>query len=62
MSCGCENKKMSREEERIRRLAKAWAVNEGETVALYINADGTYGFTSDLEQSEITIVEFLTPY
>ncbi|MDE7440937.1 MAG: hypothetical protein K2M69_02070 [Muribaculaceae bacterium] len=53
---------MSREEERIRRLAKAWAVNEGETVALYINADGTYGFTSDLEQSEITIVEFLTPY
>ncbi len=45
MSCNCKNKRFSQEAERIRRLAKALAVMEQETVALYKNADGTYGFS-----------------
>ena len=64
MSCACENKRMSQELERFRRLAKAWAMMEGQTAAIYKNEDGTYGFASISAESEIgkQIVEYITPY
>ncbi len=55
------NKRMGSEIERIRRLAKAWAKSEGETVVLYKKSDGTYDFTSNISQVE-TIIEYITPY
>lgn len=61
MSCACEQKRLSSEYERMRRLAKATAKLEGQTVALYKNGDGTYGFTTDIE-TDIPIVEYISPY
>lgn len=64
MSCACENKRMSQEFERIRKLAKAWAKMECKTAIVYKNNDGTYGFTSISAELEIgkLIVEYITPY
>ena len=62
MSCACENKRMSAEIERIRRLAKAYAKIEGVTAVLYRNDDGTYGFASISEEIGKPIVEYITPY
>lgn len=62
MSCACENKRMGQEYERIRRLAKAWAIMEEVTVVMYKNSDGTYGFTSALDKVGKPIVEYITPY
>lgn len=62
MSCACENRRMSKELERFRRLAKALARMEDETVAIYLNEDGTYGFTSAKFEIEKEIVEFISPY
>lgn len=61
MSCGCEQKKLASEYERMRRLAKATARLRGATVALYRNSDGTYGVATDLETDK-PIIEFITPY
>lgn len=60
MSCICEQKKLSSEYERMKRLAKAAAILRGETVSLYRNEDGTYGFTT-IETNK-PIVEYITPY
>lgn len=62
MSCSCKNKRFSQEAERMRRLAKALAVMEQETVALYKNADGTYGFSRISDELDKSIVEYITPY
>ena len=65
MSCGCENKKMSAELDRARRLAKAHARLDGRTVALLRKEDGTY-YSCVSEQLNDTIrkqiVEYFTPY
>ena len=62
MSCACENKRMSQEIERIRRLAKGWARMEGQTAVLYQKDDGTYGFSAISEEINNPIVEYITPY
>ena len=53
---------MSREEERIRRLAKAWAVAEQTTVAFYRKGDGSYSFADASTEIEETILEYILPY
>lgn len=62
MSCACEHLRMSREEERIRRLAKAWAVAEQTTVAFYRKGDGSYSFADASAEIEETILEYILPY
>lgn len=62
MSCGCENKRMGAEIDRMRRLAKAWARMEDLTVAIYKNDDGTYGFASISTEIVKPIIEYITPY
>lgn len=62
MSCACENKKMSSEYKRILRLAKAFAQIQGDTVAIYANADGTYGFCLASLEIEKTIIEYISQY
>lgn len=61
MSCGCEHKKLASEYERMRRLAKATARLQENTVALYRNDDGTFGISPDLEIKK-NVMEFITPY
>lgn len=61
MSCACEHKKLASEYERMRRLAKAAAVLNGKTVALYRNDDGTYGV--DMDTSIVREnVEYISQY
>ncbi len=62
MSCDCEHKRMGADYERMRRLAKALARMEDETVAMYRNPDGTYGFGLAGRESEKTITEYISPY
>lgn len=61
MSCACENKRYSSEYDRIRRLAKASAMIQETTVAIFANPDGTFDFTTDTETDK-PIVEFISPY
>lgn len=61
MSCGCEHKKLASEYERMRRLAKATARLQENTVVLYRNDDGTFGISPDIEIKK-NVVEFITPY
>ena len=62
MSCACENKKMSSEYKRILRLAKAFAQIQDDTVAIYANEDGTYGFCLASLEIEKTIIEYISQY
>lgn len=62
MSCACENRRMSQELDRIRRLAKALAKMESQTVCIYRNGDGTYGFCTIENEINKEIVEYITPY
>ncbi len=62
MSCACENKRMATERERIRRLAKAWAMVEKETAALYKKADGTFDFAPAKSEIKHPIIEYITAY
>lgn len=62
MSCACEQKKLSEEYERMKRLAKSYACMQGETVALYMKTDGTYDFATTPDNKEIKIVEYISPY
>lgn len=62
MSCGCVQKRMDMEIERIRRLAKVLAKMENENVAIYRRDDGTYGFEPLYNEIKKTIVEYITPY
>lgn len=62
MSCACLNKKYAEDRERVRRLAKALAVMEGKHVAIYRNADQTYGFSTAETAGDKTIIELITPY
>lgn len=65
MSCGCENIKMAREIERTRKLAKALARLENEIVGIWLNDNGTYGFSKESvisEEIEEKIIEYITPY
>lgn len=61
MSCACENRRYSGEYERIRQLAKALAILENCTVALFRKDDGTFDFTIDIDIDK-PIVEFISPY
>lgn len=56
------NRRMSQEIDRIRRLAKAFAMSEGVTVAIYRNGDGTYNFATVSNASNRQIIEYVTPY
>lgn len=62
MSCACEHQRMGRELDRIRRLAKALAKMDDTVVAIYQNADGTYGFQSANNEINKPIIEFITKY
>lgn len=63
MSCACENRRISQEYERMRRLAKAWAAIEEKAAALYLNTDGTYGFSdAEDDNTEKRIIEIISPY
>lgn len=62
MNCGCEHKRLASERERIRRLAKAFAITEETTVAMYRNEDDTYGFEPIDRVGKKEIVEYITPY
>lgn len=62
MSCACEQKKMGRDRERIIRLAKGYARMENVTVAIYKNADGTFGFSDAEIEINREIIEYITPY
>lgn len=65
MSCGCENRKMAMELDRTRRLAKALAKMEGQTVGIYAKTDGTWCFDvirklNEPERNKVK--EYITPY
>lgn len=62
MSCDCEHKKLGGEIDRIRNLAKAYAMMEDTTVAIYSNPDGTYGFCNISAGTNKPIVEYITQY
>lgn len=62
MSCGCENKRLGREIDRVRRLAKGFATVQNVTVAVYRNEDGTYGFCDTAKEITKPIIEYITPY
>ena len=63
MSCLCENKRMSEDLERAKRLAKAAAKMTGETMIVYAKDGGGYGFSSEREiKASNTPIEYLTPY
>lgn len=64
MSCMCENQMKARELERMRRLAKALAKMEGNTVVLYIKADGAYDFdlADNYDETKGRIAEYITRY
>lgn len=62
MSCACNNKRLAQEYDRIYRLAKAWAKMEDETAVIYKNDDGSFGFTSSVNQENFNIVEFVTSH
>ncbi|WP_304647440.1 hypothetical protein [uncultured Duncaniella sp.] len=53
---------MSKELERFRRLAKAWARMEGGTAVIYKKEDGSYGFASISDEIEKPIIDIITPY
>ena len=59
MSCECEHKRLASEKDRIRRLAKAFAVSEGLTVVLYQTTDGTYSFGAE---NKGKLIEIITPF
>lgn len=61
MSCSCENKRLSSDYERIRRLAKSAAKLNGETVGIYKKDDGTFGLANETERDK-SIIEYITPY
>ena len=62
MSCACEHKKLGKELDRLRRLAKGFAELESVTVAIVKNSDGTFGFCSANTEITKEIVEYITPY
>lgn len=62
MSCACEHKKLSSEYERMKRLAKACARLQEQTVGLYKNPDDTYAFCVVTETSDKQFLEYLSPY
>lgn len=62
MSCACEHKRLGSELERVRKLAKAYARMQGETVVLYLNGDGTYNFTLASAEIDKPIVEYISQY
>lgn len=62
MSCACQNMRLSKELERVRRLAKVYAALEGRTAVIYRRTDGIYGFMPSGEETDNEIVEYVTPY
>lgn len=61
MSCGCENTRMGKELDRMRRLAKAMARMEDKEVILYRKPDGSFGMTTETD-IEFEIVEYVSQY
>ena len=62
MSCACEQKKLGSQYGRIKKLAKAYAKVQQQPVAIYRNADGTYGFALATSEINKPIVERILPY
>lgn len=62
MSCACEQKRLGSQYGRIKKLAKAYANMQGQAVAIYRNADGTYGFALAISEIDKPIVERISPY
>ena len=62
MSCACEQKRLGSQYGRIKKLAKAYANMQGQAVAIYRNADGTYGFALASSEIDKPIVERISPY
>jgi phage terminase large subunit len=58
MSCGCENRKLSVEYERIASLAKKAAMLDRCNYVVYIRPDGTYAFDKEGTEIEGKIVEY----
>lgn len=54
--------RLSKELERVRRLAKVYAALEGRTAVIYRRTDGIYGFMPSGEETDNEIVEYVTPY
>lgn len=61
MSCACENTRMSKERDRMRRLAKAFAIIENVTAVIYKKDNGMLDFAPASDEIE-NIIEFITPY
>lgn len=49
MSCGCENKEIMKERERMRELAKKSSSLDECVYILYLKADNTFGFCKEAE-------------
>lgn len=59
MSCGCENKKIASERERIAELAKKCAVMEQCIMELRLKDDGTYTFNRVGIEGYGKIIEYI---
>lgn len=59
MSCGCENKKIASERERIAELAKKCAVMEQCIMELRLKDDGTYTFNRVGVEGYGKIIEYI---
>ena len=62
MSCACEQKILGSQYGRIKKLAKAYAKMQQQSVAIYRNADGTYGFALAASEINKSIVEYISHY
>ena len=62
MNCGCENKKLSKELGRIRRLAVAFSKLENVVTIIYKEKDGSYDFCPIDQRDNKVIIEYITPY
>lgn len=58
MSCGCENKKVMSERERVSDLARKAAILDGCVYVVYLKSDGTYAFDKDGTEIKGTVVEY----
>lgn len=58
MSCGCENKKIMGELDKVSDLARKAAILDGCIYVVYKKADGTYAFDKDGTEIKGTIVEY----
>ena len=58
MSCGCNNKRIQTDYDRIADLAQKAAVMEGVVYVVYRKSDGTYAFDREDADIEGEIIEY----